>query len=76
MDFINDGKKSKQIIAVDATQINLNKKLADDDLKLNKNKLSVNGFALGVYNVTYGTPISLELLKHKNERIFGLFNGY
>jgi len=68
LNFINDGKICKQILAVDATQFNLNKKIANDGLKLNKNQLSINGFALGVYNVTYGTPISLKLLNHKNER--------
>jgi len=65
---LNDDAKYNQIIACDCTQINLRKSLSNDGLSLNKNKLSINGFVLGLYNVTYNKTISLELLNDKNER--------
>lgn len=58
----------KQVFAVDMTQINLSKSIANDGLKLNKNKLSVNGFTLGIYNILNNYPVTLELVTHKNER--------
>lgn len=66
--FLYKEIKDQQIVAVDATQINLRKNLSDNGLNLNKNGSSVNGFILGLYNVTYSTPISLKLLHDKNER--------
>lgn len=61
-------RNTTEIFAVDCTQSHLSKILGDDGFKLNKNKLSVNGMTLGVYNITHNFPVALELVKHKNER--------
>jgi len=58
----------KQVYSVDGTHSNLSKTLTKDGLKLTKNNEIVNGLILGVYNVTYNFPVSLELSKTKNER--------
>lgn len=57
-----------QVFAIDGSQINLNKKLSNDGLNLNKNKTSVNGLMLGIYNVTLNHPVCLQLADHKSER--------
>ena len=61
-------KYSKNIIAVDGTVTNINNKLSKLGYKLNKNDESISPLVLGVFNVTYNFPITLELVKHKNER--------
>lgn len=59
---------SKTFVAIDGTQINLNKNLSNQGLSLNKNKLAVNGLVLGIYNVSTNCPSELTLLSDKNER--------
>lgn len=66
--FYNNQDKNEVIVyAVDGTSICL---LID---KKNKNKTNINGdsstcLISGVYNVTYQTPVALDLVDHKNER--------
>jgi hypothetical protein len=62
------GKYSKNIISVDGTDVNMDTSLNKNGYKLNKNKESITSLVLGVYNVTKNYPITLELVKHKNER--------
>jgi len=68
---INTNKRlqyTKQIFAVDGTYGYISKKLGEDGFKLNTNKLSSSPLISGIFNVTYNYPISLDLVKHKNER--------
>lgn len=59
---------SHTIYAVDGTDSNMNKKLVDKGYILNKNNESISPLILGVYNITKNYPITLDLVKHKNER--------
>ena len=58
----------KQVYSVDGTHTNLSKTLTTDGFKTTKNGDIVNGLIIGVYNVTYNFPVSLELSKTKDER--------
>ena len=56
------------IYAVDGTNVNMNIKLKDYNYKPNKNNESITSLILGVYNVTKNYPVTMDLVKHKNER--------
>jgi len=59
---------TKQVFAVDGTYGYMSKKLGEEGFKLNKNKVSSSPLISGIFNVTYNYPVSLDLVKHKNER--------
>ena len=61
-------KYTYTVYAVDGTDSNMQIKLSDSGYKANKNNESVTSLSLGVYNVTRNYPVSLEMVKHKNER--------
>ena len=59
---------TKQIIAVDGTHSNFNSVLGKEGFALNTNKLSCTPLISGIYNVTYNYPVTLDLVKHHDER--------
>ncbi len=61
-------KKETQIFAVDGTHTLLSKNLTKDGLHTTKNDEIIDGLVLGVYNITYDYPVTLDLVNDKNER--------
>jgi len=61
---------SYEVFAVDGTDISLLKTddLMSNNYKTNKNNKSITALSIGIFNVTYETPINLDLVNHKNER--------
>jgi hypothetical protein len=60
---------SQEIFVVDGTYANLSKDLTETGLKTTKNGEIVNGLFMGVYNITYNYPVSLDLAtKIENEK--------
>jgi len=57
-----------QVFSADGTQVNLSINLVKDGLTPTKNEEIVNGLIMGIYNVTYNYPVSMELVNDKDER--------
>ena len=66
--FNFDHKYTRQIIAVDGTFPTLLKSLTNDGYKANKKGESVTPLVSGLFNVTSNYPVTLDLVKTKNER--------
>ena len=66
--FNFDKKYTRQIIAVDGTYPTLLKSLTKDGYKANKKGESVTPLVSGLFNVTSNYPVTLDLVKTKNER--------
>ena len=59
---------TKQVIAVDGVYSTFLKSLEKDGFKTNKKKESVTPLISGLFNITYNCPVTLDLVKTKNER--------
>lgn len=61
---------TRDIVSVDGTHSNLDRKLGQQEngFKLNKNQATCTPLISGIYNVTYNYPVTLDLVKDFNER--------
>jgi len=61
--------KNYDIYAVDGTYPTFKKALSNDGYKINKNKSSVTPLVSGIMNITENCPVTLDLVKTKDERL-------